>query len=514
MKTINSLIKKVIVYRNAAKIIRFAKVEIKKGKQEIKLSNLTANIEQSSLQVNITGKAILLSASVRYNYIDYQKLPEKNKKLEESLNHTVNQIDWLNSEQEVFQGEENLIHSNQVIINEKTITTAEDIEKLANFYSTRLLTVRKKIHENMLKLRDLEEKKKHIELQIQNILGQPGEQTGEVILNISSNENTSVEIEFSYITSAASWSPSYDIRSDGTDKEIELLYKANIIQSTGYDWKDIDLSISTGNPTGNNEKPALYPWHIDFYSPVTRHEPSIKKKALAAEEGMMSEEPDDSRKLRIGQSIPFEVTELESQMATEFQIETKQDIPSDANAHVVPISIYNLPVQYNYNIVPKVDQNAFLIASISEYGKYDLLPGDTNVFFDGMFLGQVYLNTRSTEDAIIVSMGRDDKVNVQRKLITDKSSRKIISNSRKEIKGYEITIRNNKKVKIDIELLDQIPISNQKDIVVEMEETDGAQVISDSGKLVWDLTLDENETKKIQFVYSVKYPKDKVINGL
>jgi uncharacterized protein (TIGR02231 family) len=514
MKEINSQIKKVIVYRNAAKIMRSAKAEIKAGKQVIKLCNLTPNIEQSSLQANLIGKATLLSASVQYSYNDYQELPDKTEKLKESLIETINQIEWLNSEQEIFRGEEDLIHSNQVIINKKEKVTVEDIEKLANFYSKRLLELRKKIHENRLKLRNLEDKKNHIELQVENIQGQPGKQKGEVVLNISANEDTVIDIEFSYLTPTASWTPSYDIRSDGTDNEVELTYKANIIQSTGYDWIDIDLSISTGNPTEHSENPVLFPWYIGFHNPNIRQEPSIKKKAMAADESMMAEEHDENIELRKAQSIPFEVTEIESQMATEFQIETKQDIPSDAKDHVVPISIYNLPVVYKYNIVPKIAQKAFLIANISEYNRYDLLPGETNIFFDGMFIGQVYLDTRSTEDSLFVSMGRDDRVSVQRKLITDKSSRKIISNTRKEIKGYEITIRNNKKQKVDIEIKEQIPISNQRDILVELEETDGAEVKDDTGTLKWEISMDANETKKVHFIYSVKYPKDKIIYGI
>lgn len=111
-------------------------------------------------------------------------------------------------------------------------------------------------------------------------------------------------------------------------------------------------------------------------------------------------------------------------------------------------------------------------------------------------------------------MGRDDRVNVKRELITDLTSRKIISNNKKELKGYEITLRNNKKQKIDIELVDQIPISNNKELVVELEESKGAEYTYENGMLFWRFSLEPGETKKIRFVYSVKYPKDKEIRGL
>lgn len=91
--------------------------------------------------------------------------------------------------------------------------------------------------------------------------------------------------------------------------------------------------------------------------------------------------------LRKKASMSFEVTEVESQMATEFQIEAKQDIPADGKPHVVPISIYELPATYKYNVIPKLDQHAFLLANIGEYNQYDLLPGNTNLFFEGMFIG-------------------------------------------------------------------------------------------------------------------------------
>ena len=212
--------------------------------------------------------------------------------------------------------------------------------------------------------------------------------------------------------------------------------------------------------------------------------------------------------------VPYQVEQVSNQMATEYEIKVKQDIPADGKQHIVPIKDFDLPASYTYHTVPKLDQHAFLLAKIGDYGQFDLLPGQSNIFFEGMYVGQTYLNPQVTSDSLIVSMGRDDGISVRRNTLKDFTSTRIVGTNKKELKGYEIILRNNKKIPITIEVLDQVPISQNKDIVVEIEEMEGARYTADYGKLLWKINLAPGESKKLRFVYSVKYPKDKQVSGI
>lgn len=517
-KAIKSEIKEVVIYRQGAKISHSAQMTVNSGNQEIILDNLTSTIDPNSLQVQVKGSAILLSATVRTNFMGYQTLPKRLKELKDSLELISNKIDWLTNEQAIYQGEEKLIVENQKIVNEKEKITASDLSQLADFYRSRLTVIRKKIYSNNITLRDLRETKKHLEQQLQEMNYQKGKRMGEVVLNISAEQTTRILVNFTYLTRNAGWVPLYDLRCAGTATPIDLVYKANVFQNTGFDWTGVDLVISTGNPTVNNERPILNPWYINFYvPPPVVSSSSYKKSDAAPARAMMNvyaEDTETAMEFKEAPPVPYQVDQVSNQMATEYQIKIKQDIPADGKQHIVPIKNFELPASYTYHTVPKLNQHAFLLAKVGDYGQFDLLPGQSNIFFEGMYVGQTNLNPQVTGDSLIVSMGRDDAISVKRNMLKDFTSTRIIGTNKKELKGYEIILRNNKKLPVTIEVLDQVPISQNKDIEVEVEEMEGAKYSADYGKVLWKFDLKPGETKKIRFVYSVKYPKDKQIAGL
>ena len=131
-----------------------------------------------------------------------------------------------------------------------------------------------------------------------------------------------------------------------------------------------------------------------------------------------------------------------------------------------------------------------------------------------MYIGRTSLNPQITSDSLIVSMGLDDRISIQRNVLKDLTSQKVIGDNKKELKGYELILRNNKNQAVELEILDQVPIPRNKEIEVEIVEIDNAQYTPDYGKVLWDIDLLPGETKKIRFVYSVKYPKDKQLSGI
>jgi uncharacterized protein (TIGR02231 family) len=213
-------------------------------------------------------------------------------------------------------------------------------------------------------------------------------------------------------------------------------------------------------------------------------------------------------------SVPYQVVETANQMSVEYEIKIKQDIPSDGKEHIVPISNFELPATYTYHAVPKLDPHAFLLAKVTDYNQFNLLPGTTNIFFEGMYVGQTFLNPEVTGDSLILSLGRDDRITVKREMLNDFTSLKVIGTNKKVLKGYEMIIRNNKSIPVTIEVLDQVPLSQNKEIEVEIEEISGAQYLTDYGRLRWKLDIKPGETRKIRFVYSIKYPKDKQVPGI
>ncbi|MGM0480216.1 MAG: DUF4139 domain-containing protein, partial [Bacteroidota bacterium] len=121
------------------------------------------------------------------------------------------------------------------------------------------------------------------------------------------------------------------------------------------------------------------------------------------------------------------------------------------------------------------------------------------------------INTRNVEDTLGLSFGRDDKILVTRKRVEDFSSRSIIGNSKKDTYAYEIIVKNNRSRSINLELLDQIPISTNSDINVSVDETSNAQYDESTGELKWNITAEPGGAQKYRIAFTIKYPKDKHI---
>ncbi|HEY1056718.1 MAG TPA: DUF4139 domain-containing protein, partial [Emticicia sp.] len=157
---------------------------------------------------------------------------------------------------------------------------------------------------------------------------------------------------------------------------------------------------------------------------------------------------------------------------------------------------------------------AFLTAIITNWEKYNLLPGSANIYFEGTFVGTSDIANSDTRDSLLISLGRDKKIITKRETVEAFKSRRNIGSNVRESFGYKIMLRNTKSEPIDIVIEDQVPISQDSRIEVETEELQGADYNKETGKLIWRLTLQPLDNKEILLKYNVKYPKGKNIQGL
>jgi TonB-dependent SusC/RagA subfamily outer membrane receptor len=204
----------------------------------------------------------------------------------------------------------------------------------------------------------------------------------------------------------------------------------------------------------------------------------------------------------------------EQELNVSFDIDIPYDILSNGKAHSVSLKDIKIPATYKYYAAPKAEKEAFLLAELNDYAKYNLLPGEANIVFEGMYVGKTTINPNQTQDTLNLSLGRDKKISIKRERITDKSGTKFLSSYKEQTFTYDITVRNNKKEEINMLLKDQYPLSTDKEITVELLDKDGAKANEETGVLSWEIKLRPNETKKYRISYKVKYPKDKIIGNL
>jgi TonB-dependent SusC/RagA subfamily outer membrane receptor len=213
-------------------------------------------------------------------------------------------------------------------------------------------------------------------------------------------------------------------------------------------------------------------------------------------------------------SLSSYTTQSENDLNTTFDIDIPYDIASNAKPHTVSLQEYKMPAHYQYLAIPKLDPDAFLMADITDYGKLNLLPGDGNILFENMYVGKSFINPGITNDTLNLSMGRDKQIVVKREKISESSGTKFLGSSRKQTFTYEIKVRNNKKDAVNLTLKDQYPVSTDKDLEIELLQSDEAAINKETGELTWKLNIVSGETKTVRISYSIKYPTDKVLANL
>ena len=515
--TLNSKIVEVTVFRQNAELVNVSNGKIPAGTSEVIIKDISTFINPASLQVAImsSGKVSLLSATYELDYLNSNKLSTEQQDWKDKLEELNMKLRWAKEQKQIYYDLEVVLNENKKLGGAKLGLSPTDLLQLLELYKSKQYEFNTAFLKYEKEERDLAIEVGKVQNQLNAANAKANKPTGILKLQVSAVGPTTLDFRCAYIVSNAGWEPIYDLRSEGTSKPVELFYKANIYQNSGYDWGRVKLTVSTGNPIQNNNRPILNPLYVNYYTVYrTQDYETVSKSGMMnmayADAPMQLEEVEtDAYK----QGYDYNNQATTSQFSTQYEVSLPQNIASDGKYHLVGLETYELKSEYAYHSVPKLDCAAFLLAKVSDWGQYNLLPGTANIFFEGAYVGQSAINPNVSSDTLLVSLGRDNGIKIMRNQLKDYTSSKLIGSNKKETYAYEIEIRNNKSYGVTIEILDQVPVSSNKEIQVEINDLDGATYNAEIGKLEWNLQIAANQSKKVKFIYTVKYPKDKTITG-
>lgn len=205
------------------------------------------------------------------------------------------------------------------------------------------------------------------------------------------------------------------------------------------------------------------------------------------------------------------VTTAYQPTTTVYQIKDKYTIETDGKTTTIGIKQMDIPALYEYFSIPKIDPSAFLNAKITNWQDYDLQSGEASLYFEGTYLGKTYLDLSDATDTLTVSLGKDNGIKISRKPVKEFTAKKWIGSNQTDTRTFDISIRNNKKIPVNITVTDQFPVSTNKEISVDDMKADGANVDKETGIITWTITLQPGEEKIVTKSYSVKYPKGRKV---
>lgn len=519
-KPVKSNVKAVTVFLNRAQITNNAQVYLPTGTTTLIFEELSTKIDKQSIQVSAKGNLTIMAVKHQINYLRNQSKAQKIKFLEDSIATHSDQYYLLTSQKTVLQQEQEMILANKSIGGDGVGVNAQKLKEVAEFYRTRLTEIQLGLIKTDKQINECNAKLNRFRTQVAELNRDANKPTSEVLVTVSTSAPVTGEFELDYIVPDAGWTPIYDIRAKDAQSPIQLSYKANVYQNTGVDWKDVKVTLSTGNPSQSGVKPELTTWYVNFFNPAmydmvskNRGRAVNNMSNLPSAPQLEDKEVEALKKDEAMKAITIadQTVVSNSTFATEFEISVPYTILSDGKPQLVDIKNYEVKTHYDYNVVPKKDFDAFLMAKMVGWEEYNLLSGQANVYFEGSFVGETYLDVANTKDTLALSLGRDKRIVVKRVKIQDVSSKKFIGTNVKEELGFEIQVRNNKKDNITITIEEQIPISKNADIEVELLEAEGATVNKINGKVTWKVQIKPSELKKYVLKYTIKYPKNKQI---
>ena len=471
---VSSKIKKATIFSEGARLSRTGKLKVKKGVNIVVFKDVTDMFSNKGIQVKSNRNITLLGIMTRKNFSENKETNKKMLSISLKQRKLRKSIKKLQTELQVYSDEESMILANQSVISSQKDLAIEEITKIAIFYRKRLSEIKSKKLKITRLITTHNNKITNINRQLNELNARRKIVTNEVIVSLSSAITQNINLTVVYFTKNAGWTPIYDIRVDDISKPVKLSYKAEVFQNTGNDWKNIKIKLSTNNPSKSNTQPVIKPWTLHFINYDNSSSKDGKNK---------------------------------SRTSHVFAVKNKHSIPSDGKNHSIIIKKHSLNAEYEYFAVPKLDKKVYLTARISDWEKYNLLNGKSNLFFKGTFIGDAVLDLNTASDTIDISLGEDKNIVIERENMKSYNKRQAIGNKQTEERVFEITVRNNKNRKIRIRIEDQIPVSKNDDIYVKLISAEKGKVTEVDGKITWILEQKPNTSTKLKFHYSVKYPK-------
>src|SRR5690554_378052 len=492
------------IYNRGASLHHTARqLSIPSGNSELVINQIAQNVNPQSIRVTSESSQItILSVSFERDYL--VKGENQSSQYVELKIKYEDAKDILDAMSNARKGEEStltLLEENRKFGGQSGVSPTS-MAAMIKYYREEY----KLLAANIIKLKSKEQEQHKtvdkLKRQMQEA-GGSGQNAGQLVVRMNAGQPVKTNFDINYFSDNVSWTPFYEIRVDNLNEPVQLVYKANVFQNTGIDWKQIKLSFSSGNPRRNNNAPQLNPWWVGFQQPIV-----LDKKLQGIVAGVQMESMEE-RELRKDMAVVEE-----NQLTTSFVVNTPYDVYSNQKPQAVQLKQYQLPSKYSYFTAPRLDDAAFLVAKVSDWQKYNLLPGNANLIIDNNFAGSSYINPNTTEETLTLSLGRDERITTKRERINEEGSTSFFGTSQRRTYTYEISVRNSRKEAVDIDVKEQFPLSTEKDIEIKLLETSNAKVDNDKGELSWSLNLKSGETKKLRVSYSVKLPKEKVISGM
>jgi uncharacterized protein (TIGR02231 family) len=532
-----SKIDAVTVFPAGAEVTRTAKVKLEAGDHTVILTDLPANANPSSIRVEgrATGKLEIGSVDSRVLSIprtDATVIASERKKIETEIETLKDAKSVLNNQVQTAEAQKALITNLTTLPSRPapatgTAASGENWAQMLALIGTSMSDVHKVILETQIKMREIDRKIADLQKKLTETAPT---QDARLEVKVFANAGSALDADLviRYQVANAGWQPQYDARLATGNKtvapKLSLTRRATISQRTGEAWDNIALTLSTARPSASSAAPTLNSMTVDFQperppmpAPVASAPPAPMVRGMAErmEDGLAAGAVAKNRTRG-----DAKIEEVSAQVeASPFQalyaIPGQLSVPATGEPKRVVIDNADIEPALVVRATPKLEPKAYLYAKLSMPKTTPYLPGPVALFRDNTFVGNGRLPMLTPGEEHELGFGADDAVRIKYANTDEKRSESgIISSSKNDARNYRITMVNKHERPIAITITDQMPVSNNAEIKIEMvakPQPSKKDVEDKRGIVAWEDTLKVDEEKTIDFGYKVTWPAAKQI---
>ncbi|MGQ9678783.1 MAG: mucoidy inhibitor MuiA family protein [bacterium] len=513
--TLSSKIDTVIVYSNQVRILRIAQVNLT-GTEELVLPNLPGALDANSVRVRAPGLRIG-EVQVKPVYLaepnlEIKVLEKKVKALEDSLK-------MLEDEAAVLKAQEEFLNSvklgaPEIIARElrEGKVAPESWRGALNFVAAGLSKVKMR---SIALAREHEEVKKRLDAAKQELADTRAlTENRKELRFVAEGEPGSYRITVIYVLPrAANWQPYYELRAKPGSEVVDASYFARLNQRTGEDWDDVKLILSTATPVRELQPPQPVPWFLWLIEETPR------AKTFTDYEGAMVPGIQEEEAVRRSAPAPGgeEIPTTETGVAIQFLIPGRVSLKSGAPSKKLPLKQFTLPARFEYYTLPLRDEKVFLTAQLSNTTDLILLSGEASTYVNEEYTGQTSIPTIAPQESLTTGFGIDERIKVKRELVKTFKTRTGLLNKTERVQFvYRTTVENYHPKPIKIKIVEQLPVSQQKEIKVNLTQVapKPTEQDNDQGTLTYIIDITSGKKFEINLEYNVEYPAGKQVGGL
>lgn len=525
-----SRVDQVTVFPQGAEVTRIAEARILQGEHTLIFEGLPAELAPETLRVEGAGSSRIEIGSVdsRIAFLAAGGSDQDRKRIEkdiETLNDERQALDQTVADAEyqksLMQQLAAATLTQKPKEGETVILDAQGLSGVLDLVGSKLASLGKTVLDARARQREIDRLVEDLNKKLAELAPRE-DQRVRVAVHLTAPQETLGTFKLSYRIHNAGWQPIYDARLGDMDKDgkarIELVRRADVMQSTAESWDNVKLTLSTARPLGATAAPDLLPMSINGFIEGRAENYTQRgvgnagaEPAIVAEQQAAPLEDATSRDRSF-----FDQKQAQIEIAgfqALYGITDRVSIDNTGTAKKVRIATDEITAKLSALAAPKLDPNAYLTAAFTLAGETPLLPGPVMLYRDGVFMGQGSLPMLSPGEEAKLGFGADDLIKVKRIEVKRRTAEEgLITTSNVDERAFDITVKNLHQGAIPVTILDQMPYSTDQKITVATLAGMTPATLRDyerrRGVLAWNFELASQDTKVIKHGYKITWPQD------